>query len=158
MYAYIYSVCLMVFKATFNNISLISLRSVLLVEETGGSGESHRPAANHWQTLSHNVVHSAGFTYRLDMFQILGGLRPRCIIYLTLLLMDFHTYVVIMYTALSKQRFSNFPYKVVLNFRIWQNIKHPSSSLPLLNLIKHTSIFLQSWRWGIGRGLTSGIA
>ena len=40
--------------------------------------------------------------------QILGGLRPRCIIYLTLLLMDFHTYVVIMYTALSKQPFSNF--------------------------------------------------
>jgi hypothetical protein len=27
-----------------------------------------------------------------------------------------------------------------------------------LKLIKHTSIFLQSWRWGIGRGLTSGIA
>jgi hypothetical protein len=31
-----------------------------------GSGENHRPAANHWQTLSHNVVHSAGFTYKLD--------------------------------------------------------------------------------------------
>jgi hypothetical protein len=30
--------------------------------------------------------------------------------------------------------------------------------LPLLKLIKHTSIFLQSWRWEIGRGLTSGIA
>ena len=32
------------------------------------------------------------------------------------------------------------------------------ASLPLLKLIKHTSIFLQSWRWGIGRGLTSGLA
>ena len=32
----------MVFKATFNNILVISLRSVLLVEETG---ENHRPAA-----------------------------------------------------------------------------------------------------------------
>jgi hypothetical protein len=34
---------LMVFNATFNNISDISWRSVLLVEETGGPGENHRP-------------------------------------------------------------------------------------------------------------------
>ena len=32
----------MVFNATFNNISAISWRSVLLVEETGVSGENHR--------------------------------------------------------------------------------------------------------------------
>ena len=31
----------MVFNATFNNISIISCRSVLLVEETGGSEEYH---------------------------------------------------------------------------------------------------------------------
>jgi hypothetical protein len=31
---------------------------VLLVEETGVSGEKHSPAASHWQTLSHNVVSS----------------------------------------------------------------------------------------------------
>jgi len=48
----------MVFNATFNNISFISWRSVLLLEETGVPGENHRPAANHWQTLSHNVVSS----------------------------------------------------------------------------------------------------
>ena len=36
---------LMVFNATFNNISVISWRSVLFVEETGGSGENHRPVA-----------------------------------------------------------------------------------------------------------------
>jgi len=30
----------MVFNATFNNISVISCHSVLLVEETGGSGEN----------------------------------------------------------------------------------------------------------------------
>jgi len=36
-----------VFNATFNNISVISLGSVLLVEETGGSGENHRPVASH---------------------------------------------------------------------------------------------------------------
>ena len=46
----------MVFNATFNNISVISWRSVLFVEETG---ENHRPVASHWQTLSHNVVHLA---------------------------------------------------------------------------------------------------
>jgi hypothetical protein len=33
-------------------------RSVLLVEETGVPGENHRPAASHWQTLSHNVLSS----------------------------------------------------------------------------------------------------
>ena len=48
-----------VFNATFNNITVISLRSVLLVEETGVPGENHRPVATHWQTLSHNVVSSA---------------------------------------------------------------------------------------------------
>jgi hypothetical protein len=36
-------ICLMVLNATFNNISVISRRSILLVEETGGSGENHRP-------------------------------------------------------------------------------------------------------------------
>jgi len=33
-----------VFNAAFNNISVISWRSVLLVEETGVSGKKHRPA------------------------------------------------------------------------------------------------------------------
>ena len=38
----------MVLNGTFNNISVISLLSVLLVEETGGvPGENHRPAASH---------------------------------------------------------------------------------------------------------------
>ena len=39
--------CLMVFNAIFNNISVISWRSVLLMEETGGPGENHRPVASH---------------------------------------------------------------------------------------------------------------
>ena len=34
----------MIFNATFNNISAISWRSVLLVEETGVPEENHRPA------------------------------------------------------------------------------------------------------------------
>jgi len=33
--------CLMVLNTTFNNISVISWRSVLLVEEIGVSGENH---------------------------------------------------------------------------------------------------------------------
>jgi energy-converting hydrogenase Eha subunit E len=37
----------MVFNTTFNNISVISWRSVLLVEETEVPGENHRPAASH---------------------------------------------------------------------------------------------------------------
>jgi len=38
----------MVFNTTFNNISVISLRLVLIVEETGVPGENHR----------HNVISS----------------------------------------------------------------------------------------------------
>jgi len=47
-----------VFNATFNNISVILWRSVLLVEEIGVPGENNRSVASHWQTLSHNVVSS----------------------------------------------------------------------------------------------------
>jgi hypothetical protein len=39
-----------------NNISGISWRLVLLVDETKGPGENHQPVACHWQTLSHNIV------------------------------------------------------------------------------------------------------
>jgi hypothetical protein len=37
----------MVFDATFNNISVILWLSVLLVKETGEPGENHRSAASH---------------------------------------------------------------------------------------------------------------
>ena len=43
---YIVFVCLMVFNTTFNNISVISWRSVLLVKEIGVPGENHRPVAS----------------------------------------------------------------------------------------------------------------
>jgi len=49
----------MVFNATFNNVSVISWRLVLLVKETGVAWENHQPAESHLQTLSHNVVHLA---------------------------------------------------------------------------------------------------
>jgi hypothetical protein len=51
-----FTVNVMVFNATFNNISVISWWLVLLVEETGIQWENHWPAASHCQTLSHNVV------------------------------------------------------------------------------------------------------
>ena len=60
----------MVFNAIFNNILVISWRSVLLVEETGVSGEKHWPVASHWQTLSHNVVSSSPHHERASNSQI----------------------------------------------------------------------------------------
>ena len=57
----------MVFNATFNNISVISWQSVLLVEKTRVPKEKHWPVASHWQTLSHNIVSS---TSRLSGFKL----------------------------------------------------------------------------------------
>ena len=44
---YILEVWFMKFNATFNNISVISWQSVLLVEEIRVPGENHRPVASH---------------------------------------------------------------------------------------------------------------
>ena len=52
---FIFRVRVMGFNATFKNISVISWRSVLLVEETWVPGENQRPVISHWQTVSHNV-------------------------------------------------------------------------------------------------------
>ena len=57
-YTYKVRVRVMVFIATFNNISVISWQSVLFVEETGVPGENYRPVSSHWQSLSNNVVSS----------------------------------------------------------------------------------------------------
>ena len=53
---YVGRVRVMVFNATFNNISVISSQSVLLVEETDVPGENYWLVASDWQNLSHNVV------------------------------------------------------------------------------------------------------
>jgi len=45
-----------VFEAIFNNISAVSLWSVLFVKETGVPRENHGSATRNWQTLSYNVV------------------------------------------------------------------------------------------------------
>ena len=59
-------VCLMVFNATFNNIL------VLLVEETGGSGENHRPVANHWQTYHIMLYTSPWSRFELTTSVVIG--------------------------------------------------------------------------------------
>jgi hypothetical protein len=58
-----------VFNATFNNISVISWRSVLFVEETG---------ENHWQNLSHNVVSSTHQHERGSNARLLVAIGTDC--------------------------------------------------------------------------------
>jgi len=65
-------VWVMVFNDTFYKISSISWRSVLLVKETGVLGENHRTVANHWQTLSHNVVSSKPCPSRIRTHNVSG--------------------------------------------------------------------------------------
>ena len=62
LYLFVY---LMVLNATFNNISVISWWSFLLVEETGELAENHRPVANHWQTY-HIMLHTSPWS-RFDL-------------------------------------------------------------------------------------------
>ena len=56
----------MVFNITFNNISVLS------VEETRVPGLNHWSAANHWQTLSHNVVLSTWAGFELTALVVIG--------------------------------------------------------------------------------------
>ena len=63
----------MVFNATFNIISAILWRSVLLVEETRGSRENHWPVTSNSQTLSHNVVSSTPWMgFKLTTLVVIG--------------------------------------------------------------------------------------
>ena len=54
----------------FNNISVLSWRSVLLVEETGVPGENHQPVVSHRQILSNNVVSSTPRNERVSNSQL----------------------------------------------------------------------------------------
>jgi hypothetical protein len=95
-----------VFSTTFNNISALSY-SVLLMEETGIPGETHRPVASHWQTLWHNVLHISLIEIRTTSMVIsthcIGSCISNChmitsttvpvdvMIYLTIVLSDNHS-------------------------------------------------------------------
>ena len=61
----------MLFNATFNNISVISWRPVLLVEVTRVLGENHQPVVTHAQTLSHKAVLSTLYHERDSISQLL---------------------------------------------------------------------------------------
>jgi Gpi18-like mannosyltransferase len=60
-----------IYHATFNNISVISSWSVLLVKETEVPGENH-PVACHCQILSHNVVLSTPRLHGIQAHKISG--------------------------------------------------------------------------------------
>jgi len=55
-----------VFNATFSNISFISGRPVLVVEEAGLLGENHRPWASNWSTLSLMAAIRVTFFFNLQ--------------------------------------------------------------------------------------------
>ena len=60
----------MVFNATFNNISVISWRSVLLVEETRGPGLNHRQVTD---KLYHIMVYTSPWTkFELKTSVVIG--------------------------------------------------------------------------------------
>jgi hypothetical protein len=65
----------MVFNATSNNISVITWRSVLLVEETGVLGENHRPATSHRQTILHNDSQPQVKKFTSYLPMVAGSLR-----------------------------------------------------------------------------------
>ena len=56
-------IMVMVLNATFNNILVLSWRSVLLAEETGAFGENHRPVASHWQNWNLDTIRSGPRSY-----------------------------------------------------------------------------------------------
>jgi hypothetical protein len=69
-------VCFMIFNTPFNNISVISWRTVLLLEETGVPRENHHPVASHWRTVSHNVASSTPRHERGSNSQLWWCLAP----------------------------------------------------------------------------------
>jgi len=62
----------MVLIATFNNISVNSWWSVLLVEKTGVLGENHRPVASHWHFITECCIEhtSSGAEFELTVLVV----------------------------------------------------------------------------------------
>jgi hypothetical protein len=70
----------------FINTSVISWRSVLLMEETGVPGENHLPVASHWQTLSHypnkELLQVVKYRYKEPDILHIGETLLQCFFYL----------------------------------------------------------------------------
>jgi len=81
LYLIIGLVWFIVFNASFSKISVISWLSVLLAEETGVPGQNYRPVANHWQTVSHDVVSSTSSHERDPNSQISLYITISCSIF-----------------------------------------------------------------------------
>jgi len=62
----------MVFNATFNNISVISWQSFVLVEETRLTGENHRPFASHWYHKMLYRVYLVWVGFELTTLVVIG--------------------------------------------------------------------------------------
>ena len=86
-----------VFNATLNNISVITWRSVLLVDETVVPGENHQPVASHWQTLSHNVVSSTPLRVRDGTYVIAIVWLVWSLYYLIFIVIDSHQILMFWY-------------------------------------------------------------
>ena len=109
-------VCLVVFNATFNNISVISWRSVSLVEETGGPRENHRSVASHWQ----NLVRIKSYIILLYIMNshISFCYTPRTSIYHFVLYHE-QSYIILLYTKNSHISFCYILRTVIYHFAIY---------------------------------------
>jgi hypothetical protein len=76
----------MKFNTAFNNISVKSWWSVLLMEEIG---ENYWPATSHWQTWSHNVVSSTPGLSEIQTHNVSGD-RHCFVLLASVILGDWH--------------------------------------------------------------------
>ena len=62
-----------VLNAIISNISAISWRPVLVVEEAGVPGENHRPWSSNWQTLSLAAASRVHAVLGIGLYELLGN-------------------------------------------------------------------------------------